>query len=295
VGVVGVVGAGRVGTALGAALTRAGYRVVGVSARSVASRGRAARMLPGVPIVEPAVLAGRCDILVLAVSDDAIGPVCAGLAAAGRFRPGRYVVHLSGAHGLTVLAPATAAGAVPMAIHPAMTFPGTDDDVDRLAGAAYAVTARPVDRSAAESLVRDVGGVPVWVADADRTLYHAGLVLGANNLVSLVAAAMEVLGAAGVAEPGQVLGPLLRASLENALRAGDQALTGPVRRADTGTIEAHLRALRDRAPHMVPAYLQFALVTARRARQAALRDARELDRVVALLDEQVAGVDERGR
>jgi predicted short-subunit dehydrogenase-like oxidoreductase (DUF2520 family) len=285
---VGVVGAGRVGTALGVALSRAGYEVVGISARSAASRERAVRMLPDVSVVEPAAVARRSDILLLSVIDDAIGPICADLAAGGHFRAGQNVLHVSGAHGLKVLAPATDAGAVPFAIHPAMTFPGLDSDVDNLVGLAYAITSRPAERPDAEQFVRDVGGLPVWIADDDRTLYHAALVLGANNLITLVAASMEALAATGIENPAFVIAPLLRACLENALRVGDQALTGPVRRADTGTIDAHVRALRDRAPDLVTGYLQFGLVTARRAKQAALNDARELDRVIALLEERAS-------
>jgi predicted short-subunit dehydrogenase-like oxidoreductase (DUF2520 family) len=113
-------------------------------------------------------------------------------------------------------------------------------------------------------------------------------VLGANNLITLVAASMQALSAAGVADPGFVLGPLLRTSLENALRLGDHALTGPVRRADTGTIGAHLAALRERTPELVPGYLQFALFTAQRARNAALNTAEELDRAVNLLRTEAA-------
>jgi predicted short-subunit dehydrogenase-like oxidoreductase (DUF2520 family) len=285
---VGIIGAGRVGTALAIALMRAGYQVIGVSARSSASRERATRMLPDISVVDAATAARGSDILVLSVSDDAIGLVCADLVAGGHLRVGQYVLHVSGAHGLKVLAPAADEGAVPIALHPAMTFPGLDSDVDNLAGLAYAVTSRLAERPDAEQFVRDLGGVPVWIADEDRTLYHAALVLGANNLITLVAAAMEALATAGVEDAGFVIAPLLRASLENALRLGDDALTGPVRRADTGTIDAHVRALRDRAPDLVMGYLQFGLVTARRAKQAALNDARDLDRVIALLEERAS-------
>nr|MDT0660639.1 DUF2520 domain-containing protein [Micromonospora sp. DSM 115978] len=285
---VGVIGAGRVGTALGLALVRAGYDLVGVSARSAASRERAARILPGIPVLDLPAVAKSVDILLLAVTDDAIERVAAELAAGGHLHQGQIVFHASGACGLGVLAPATDTGAVPLAIHPAMTFPGLETDVDNLAGLAYAITARPADRPLAEDLVRDLGGVPVWIAEEDRTLYHAALALGANNLITLTAAAMEALAAAGVPDPGFVLAPLVRTSLENALRHGDQALTGPVRRADTGTIDAHIQALRNCAPGLVPAYLQFGLITALRAKRAALNEAEQLDRVIELLKAQAA-------
>ena len=284
---VGLIGAGRAGTVLGVALVRAGYRLVGVSARSAASRARAGRLLPGVPVIDPAALAEASGLLLLAVNDDAIEPVTADLVGAGRIHNGQYIVHVSGAHGLSVLRTATDVGAIPGAIHPAMTFPGLESDVDNLAGVACAITAPPAERPRMEQMVRDIGGVPVWIADENRTLYHAALTLGANNLVTLVAAAREALAAAGVPDPGAVLAPLLRGSLENALRMGDEALTGPVRRGDTGTVDAHIASLREHAPDLLAGYLQFGLVTARRARRAELNEPAALDRVIALIEDRI--------
>src|SRR5690606_24159900 len=127
---VGIIGAGRVGTALGVALIRAGYELVGVSARSAEARQRAARLLPGTPVLDPPTLARNSGILLLTVSDDAIAPIAGSLAAAGDLHNGQYVLHASGAHGLAVLQDAAKVGAVPLAIHPAMTFPGLETDAD---------------------------------------------------------------------------------------------------------------------------------------------------------------------
>ncbi|RZU50930.1 putative short-subunit dehydrogenase-like oxidoreductase (DUF2520 family) [Krasilnikovia cinnamomea] len=287
-GSVGIVGGGRVGTALGQALQGAGYQVVGVSARSAQARDRCRRRLPGVPVLTPHEVAARSSLTLLSVPDDAIASVCGELAAAGALAPGRHVMHASGACGLAVLREATAVGATPLAVHPAMTFPGGDSDAEHVAGIAFAVTAPPEARDRAEGLVRDLGGVPVWIAEADRTLYHAALVLGANNLVTLTAAAMQALGAAGVPDPGFILGPLVRTTLENALRLGDDALTGPVRRGDTATIGAHVSTLRERVPALVPGYLQFARVTAERALAANLGQAASVERVVAMLTEALS-------
>lgn len=286
---VGIIGAGRVGTALGVALVRAGYELVGVSTRSAASRGRVADLLPDTPVLDQATLAKSSGILLLTVTDDAIEPVTRTLAAEGHLRPGQYVLHASGAHGLAVLRAAADVGAVPLAVHPAMTFPGLATDADRLPGLPYAITSPPSDRPRAEELVQDLGGVPVWVPDERRTLYHAALVLAANSLISLVAAGMEALADAGVGDPKLVLAPLVRASLENALRLGDHALTGPVRRADVGTLDRHLSALREQSPDLVLTYIQAGLVTARRAKRAALNDAAQLDRIIDLLAGQATG------
>ncbi|MEU8237294.1 Rossmann-like and DUF2520 domain-containing protein [Actinoplanes missouriensis] len=253
---VGVVGAGRVGAVLGAALTAAGHRVVAAAAVSSASRERAARLLPDAAIL-PAdeVARAGADLLLLAVPDDALPEMIAGLDRTGALRPGQVVAHTSGAHGLAVLGDVNG-----MALHPAMTFTGADTDLDRLPGIAWGVTTR--DRAFATRLVADLGGVPEWVAEEARPLYHAALAHGANHLVTLVNEASDLLRAAGVGRPGRVLEPLLTAALDNALRMGDAALTGPVSRGDAGTVGKHL----DRMPvDAVPAYLAMARRTADRA------------------------------
>ncbi|MEU4551584.1 Rossmann-like and DUF2520 domain-containing protein [Micromonospora violae] len=263
---VGVVGAGRVGAVLGAALAAAGHRVVAVTGTSGASRARLALLLPEVPRRPvSAVAEAATDLLLIAVPDDALAGVVADLADRGALRPGQVVAHTSGAHGLAVLAPAVAVGARPLALHPAMTFTGTPDDLARLAGISYGVTAPAELRALAARLVADLGGVPEWVGETDRPLYHAALAHGANHLVTLVNEATDRLRDAGVARPEKVLAPLLRAALENALRLGDDALTGPVSRGDAGTVQRHLARLAATAPESVPAYLALARRTADRA------------------------------
>jgi predicted short-subunit dehydrogenase-like oxidoreductase (DUF2520 family) len=254
--IVGVVGAGRVGAVLGAALTAAGHRVVAAAAVSAASRDRVTRLLPGAA-VRPADEVARMatDLLLLAVPDDALAGVVGGLAATGALRPGQTVAHTSGAHGLAVLGDVHG-----MALHPAMTFTGADTDLDRLPGIAWGVTTD--DKAFATRLVADLGGVPEWVAEDARPLYHAALAHGANHLVTLVNEAADLLRAAGVERPGRVLSPLLHAALDNALRLGDDALTGPVSRGDAGTVGKHLDHLPAEA---VPMYLALARRTADRA------------------------------
>ena len=230
------------------------------------ARARLALLLPdGRDRPADAVARAAADLLLIAVPDDALAGVVAGLADTGALRPGQVVAHTSGAHGLAVLAPAAAVGARPLALHPAMTFTGTPDDLARLAGISYGVTAPAELRPLAARLVADLGGVPEWVAEADRPLYHAALAHGANHLVTLVNEAADRLRDAGVAQPEKVLAPLLRAALENALRLGDDALTGPVSRGDAGTVARHLARLAATAPESVPAYLALARRTADRA------------------------------
>jgi predicted short-subunit dehydrogenase-like oxidoreductase (DUF2520 family) len=262
---VGVIGAGRVGSVLGAALARAGHTVIAASGVSRESVRRAETLLPGVPLRPADEVVARAALVLLAVPDDVLGPLVAGLAETGAWRPGQLVAHTSGAHGIGVLEPAARAGALPLALHPAMTFAGRPEDLHRLAGITFGVTAPEPLRPVAEALVLEMGATPVWVDEAARPLYHAALVVGANHLVTLVNDAADLLRRAGVRQPSAVLGPLLGAALDNALRVGDAALTGPVSRGDAGTLAKHLRTLSAQAPESVPAYVAMARLTADRA------------------------------
>jgi predicted short-subunit dehydrogenase-like oxidoreductase (DUF2520 family) len=240
---VGIIGAGRAGTALGAALARAGHQVVAASAVSDASLRRAHANFPDAVITEPSQVLRRADLALLTVPDDALPGLVAGLAATGAPLEGRMLAHASGRYGVSVLEPAVRQGALPLALHPVMTFTGRGDDVDRLRGTCFGVTAPEVLRPAAEALVIEMGGEPVFIAEEHRDLYHAAIAGAANHLITLVAQAMDLLTAAGVAEPARLLAPLLSASLDNALRFGDAGLTGPVARGDAATVAAHVAAL----------------------------------------------------
>ncbi|MFE6507075.1 Rossmann-like and DUF2520 domain-containing protein [Nocardioides sp. NPDC057767] len=263
---VGVVGAGRVGAVLAAALRTAGHEIVAVAGESDASRARIASLLPGVPVEKPTAVARACDLLLLTVPDDMLGNVVQTMTDAGAIRPGMYVAHTSGRHGLAILEPAAAIGAHVMAVHPAMTFSGTSVDLARLSGCVFGLTAAtPADRAFAEALVHDLGGNPMWVPEEMRTLYHAGLAHGANHLVTLVTEAMEILAAAGATDPAGTLRPLLTAALDNALDHGDAALTGPIVRGDAGTVAAHLDDIRTNAPQTLASYVSMARATLDRA------------------------------
>jgi predicted short-subunit dehydrogenase-like oxidoreductase (DUF2520 family) len=266
---VGAIGAGRVGATLSAALRAAGHDVVAVAGESDASRGRIAALLPGVPVAKPSDVARACDLLLLTVPDDMLPNVVAMLSASGAIREGQYVAHTSGRHGLAVLEPAAEVGARPIALHPAMTFTGTEVDLPRLAGCVFGVCAAEAERELTEHLVAELGGRAVWVPEDRRTLYHAGLAHGANHLVTLVAQAVELLSQA--LEPGgddagdvsaaDTLRPLLNAALDNALAQGDSALTGPIVRGDVETVRAHLADVAATAPHTLPSYVALARAT----------------------------------
>ncbi|GAA2720400.1 Rossmann-like and DUF2520 domain-containing protein [Actinocorallia aurantiaca] len=278
---VGVVGAGRVGAVLAAALARAGHRVVAASA--VSSRLRAEELLPGVPFLAPQEVVAAADLVLLTVPDDALAELAEGMVAAGVGVQGKLFAHASGRHGTAVLAPLAREGGLPLALHPVMTFTGRTGDLERLSGISFGVTAPGPLRPVAEALVVEMGAEPVWIEEEHRTTYHAALALGANHLVTLVVESCGLLSAAGVAEPGRMLGPLLGAALDNALRLGGQGLTGPVARGDAGTVSDHLAALKAVEPDAVPGYLALARRTADLALDSGLLKPEAAERLLGVL------------
>lgn len=263
---VGIIGAGKVGAVLGAALRAADHAVIGVSAVSEASRERAEILLPDVPVLEIPQIIERSELVLIAVPDDALSEIVEGLAVLGAWQPGQLVAHTSGRFGISVLEPARRLGAIPLALHPAMTFTGMSLDLARLPDCSFGITAPTAVLPVAQALVVEMGAEPVVIEEAHRALYHAALVHASNHLVTITAQSTQLLSDIGVEQPDRMLGPLMRASLENALSAGEGALTGPVARGDTGTVEAHLTALKSQPSEDIrAAYRSLAVATARRA------------------------------
>ena len=214
---VGIIGAGHVGPILGAALAGAGHAIVGISAISQASRDRAEAILPLVPILPVPEVVERSELVIIAVPDAQLESLVQGLAATNTWQPGQLVLHTSARYGTAVLAPAQAAGAIPLAIHPAMAFTGTSLDLARLADSYFAVTAPGPVLPIGQALVVEMGGEPLIVAEADRTSYAEAIQIATAFSTSIVKQATRLLDGIGLEHPGAILGPLLRSAMENAL------------------------------------------------------------------------------
>ncbi|WP_084099612.1 Rossmann-like and DUF2520 domain-containing protein [Demequina sp. NBRC 110051] len=261
---IGIVGAGRVGAVLGAALRAAEHEIVGATGVSDETLARIDALLPGVPVMDPEAVVRASDVVLLTVPDDSVAAVAAGLASLGAWRGGQIVVHTSGRLGTEALADAARCGALPLAIHPAMTFTGTSLDLTRMTGAAFAVSGAAPLLPIAQALAVEMGGEPFVLDDRDRPAYHAALVHGANHVVTALSQAGGLLARIGVEEPARVLGPLVHASVDGALGDAPGAvttLTGPVVRGDAGTVAAHVHALTGH-DEMLFAYRAMARATA---------------------------------
>jgi len=216
---IGVVGAGKVGSVLALALAGAGHAITGVSAISAESRERVESMLPGVPVLEVPEVVRRSELVLFAVPGSELEGLIHGLTATGAWQPGQIVIHTSAEHGYRVFAPALAAGVIPIALHPALVFTGTSVDLTRLAGATVAVTAPAPVLPIGQALAVEMGAEPVVIDDEDREAYGAALDAAAEFSGAIVRQSTDALRKIGVERPDHVVGGLIRAAVEEALRS----------------------------------------------------------------------------
>ena len=252
--VVGIIGAGAVGTALGVALDRAGWIVGAVASRDAARRDRFRSLVPGVrAFAEANALLDDSELVIVAVPDDAIAGVAGGL----RLYGGQAIVHTSGALGPEVLEAAMAAGTQSGTFHPLVSFADVERSVEALKGATVAIEGDEELAAALGRMAEAIGAVPVRLAPGSKAAYHAAAVLAAGGFVALLDAIAELGRVAGLDEQGAlaIYGRLVEQTLANARVLGIQkALTGPLARGDVGTLDRHLRTMTRAAPAALPLY-----------------------------------------
>lgn len=245
---VAIVGAGRLGSALAAALRAAGVAVEGPLGRGHATP--------------------RSEIVLLCVPDAEIAAAAQRLganrlAANGHGRPGhRFVGHVSGATPLTAL---SAAGADTFGLHPLQTFAGGEGP-EAFEGIGCAIAgASPEALAIARDLGERLGMAPIEISDAERAAYHAAASVSSNFLVTLQAAAEQLAAGAGIApaDARALLGPLVRSTVENWVARGPRgALTGPVARGDHATVQRQREAVERHAPQLLSLFDELVVSTA---------------------------------
>jgi len=213
---VGVVGAGRVGPVIGAALGGAGHAVVGVTSGS--DDDRVAGILPGVPVLDAQEVLRRSELVILAVPHDELPGLVAGLAELGAWQPGQLVLHTDPAYGIDVLEPAQRMGAIPLAVHPAISFTGTSIDLRQLQAGFAAVTAPAPVLPIAQALAVELGCEPVVIAEQDRAAYAEAISTASAFSRAIIGQSTSLLRGIGIENPGGYLSALVQSTVETALR-----------------------------------------------------------------------------
>lgn len=285
---IGIVGAGPVGTALGVAISRAGWPVAAVSSRDPGRRERFRALVPGSrAFADPSPLLEEVDLAIIAVPDDAIPVVAESI----RLYGGQSLVHTSGLLGTDVLQPALAAGSQIGAFHPLVSFTAdVERSVAAIAGSTIAVEGDGRLLALLADLAEALGAVPVRLPPGSKPAYHAAAAMASGGLVALLDAIVTLGRVAGLDETGAlaVYGRLIEQTLANAKSIGvNAALTGPIARGDAGTLEAHLEAVRQFAPDLLELYEATARRELELARERGSLAPHELDRVRAALAKPV--------
>jgi predicted short-subunit dehydrogenase-like oxidoreductase (DUF2520 family) len=282
---IGFIGAGRAGTALAVALSRAGYDVATVADVDVEASKGLASLLPGcTSTTDNQIVADTADLVFLTVPDDRIADVAAELA----WRPDQAVVHCSGAATLDILAPAAERGASIGSFHPLQSFADLDRALASIPGTTFAIEAEGSLLATLSTMAEALGGRWIELKPDQRMLYHAAAVFAGNYPVTLISLAARLWRELGFAEDEarRALLPLIRGAVEN-MEAGDlaAALTGPIARGDTGTVVAHLEALGLSAPDLVPVYCELGRLTIRMAVSAGKLNEKESAGMLSLFNE----------
>ena len=278
---IGLIGAGRVGIALSRALQNHGHSIVAAHAVSEKSKQRVLEFLPATDLQSIENLIANVQTVLFAVPDDVLPDLVRGIAQTIGFKKHQFVIHTSGRFGIDVLAAATAQGAIPMAIHPAMTFTGAPNDVDRIIGCPFAITTNDELLPIAAALVLNMGGREYVVAEEDRSIYHAALSHAANHSSVVVNQSKEILQKIGIENPGLFLSPLVNAAIENSLTIGIDSLTGPIVRGDVETVRSHILALKE--SEFLETYRSIAVATVSSLRKSGRLSPSVAEEVLAVL------------
>lgn len=280
-GSVAIIGAGRMGTALGLALKKVGYTIEVVATKRRSAAQRAARVFGSetLALSDPHLSRmsqsqidrlKRCSLILIATPDDTIATLAGQLSQIFPFRQisrsdrrrtsdRRVVLHTSGALGSDVLEPMRRAGFSVGSLHPLLSISESESGARLLADAFFAVEGDPKAIRTGKSIVRNLGGESFTIASGRKALYHAAAVTASPNVTALFDIALEMLGLCGLppSRARRVLLPLLSSTVGN-LKSQDpsRALTGTFKRGDAATVQKHLAALRGaNVPQALTAYL----------------------------------------
>lgn len=261
---IAIIGLGKVGTAVGHLLKKAGCEIVAVADKSGVAIEKGIPFTGGLACKSLAEAAAKADCIIISTTDDAIAPVCRTIADSGAIRAGSKIIHMSGAGGLDLLASARQAGAYTASIHPIQSFADVEGAILSIPGSTFGITADQELQEWSVGFVLALKGVPFFVPEESKALYHVAACMASNYLTTLMHMVETIYQRFGLSrrEAVDAFWPLVRGTLVNIETKGTVgALTGPIARGDVGTIEKHLQALQAALPELMRSYCELGLLT----------------------------------
>ena len=280
-----IIGAGMVGTAIGYLLKKAGYEIVAIADKSAAALRRAQSYTGGKACRKPQEVLREADCILITTPDDIILSVCKDIARSPLIKD-KYIFHMSGAGGLDLLDPARKAGAAVASIHPLQSFSSIDNAIQNIPSSYFGITADAKAKTQAETIVLALGGKPIYISSQQKSLYHAAACVASNYLVSLLNVVESIYQSIGINENDakKAYLPLIYGSLKNIELSGSvQALTGPIARGDSGTIQKHVDAINANLPQYASLYSSLGLVTVKLARKKGTLNLRQAKKISDIL------------
>lgn len=263
---IGIVGCGRMGTAMAITLGGRGYRITGVASLHLTSAHKLADLCGISEATDrPWEITRDADVVFLTTPDGVIEPVCESISHQNGFSPAGVVLHCSGAYASTILSSARMSGTSIGSMHPLQSFASVDIQKNPFQGIRVAIEGDSQAMELATQMAKDIDALPMQILTQGKPMYHAAAVVASNFLVTLIAVAFRLIQQAGVPlqEAFAVLKPLIDGTLANIDRVGvHQALTGPVVRGDVKTVETHIQAIKKTTPELLPFYTCLVRYTA---------------------------------
>jgi predicted short-subunit dehydrogenase-like oxidoreductase (DUF2520 family) len=261
---IAILGLGKVGTAIGFLLRSAGYTIAAVASRSLSSLSKGIAYTGGEPYTNFSEAASHAECIFITTSDDAIASVCENIALGGSIKPGKKVIHMSGGGGLILLDAARRYGAHTSSIHPLQSFADVEGAIKNIPGSTFGITSDDEIKQWSIQVVKDLSGIPFFISDTDKPLYHAAACIASNYLTTLIHMVEVIYQSLGLnhEDAMHAFWPLLKGTMRNIEEKGTvHALTGPIARGDMGTLKKHIEALQNKLPVFLRAYSILGILT----------------------------------
>lgn len=284
---ISIIGAGKVGVAVGNLLARKGHRIVTATAKTRASLDMAAPFLPHTYMLQDnAEAVSAADVILITTKDEQIRTVCDDLVARDAIKPAHTLIHMSGGASLEVLSSAKTTGAKVASLHPIQSFASIELAIERLPGSYFGITANGPAKEIALQITHDLDGKPIEVADENKVLYHTAACIASNYLVTLLNLAEKVYAAAGLDKNAalEAMMRLVGGTMSNIRNVGTTAaLTGPIARGDAKIIKQHLESLGKLGEDIVDIYKMLGIRTIDIAIEKGTLTKGDADRLTAIL------------